>query len=184
MFYERRPSLWVEPLEPWGEGSVQLVEIPTQLEIEDNIVAYWLPKAPVPAGSTWNFNYRLHWLSDEPYPLELGRVVATRLKWDDVWIQSPPIKRAKLVIDFAGGPLAQIEKNASVKLIVSAAGAPHGKLVSCSVFPLLETQRWRGVFEIDMEEQKPFDLRAYLRLNDRALTETWLYQVIPPSASC
>lgn len=184
VFYERRPSLWVEPLEPWGKGSVQLIEIPTQLETEDNIVVYWLPEAPVPAGSTWRFHYRLHWLSDEPYPPELGRVVATRLKWDEVWIQSPPVKRAKLVIDFAGGPLAQIAKNAAVKLIVSAAGAPHGKLVSSSVFPLLETQRWRGVFEIDMEEQKPFDLRAYLRLNDRALTETWLYQLIPPSASC
>ena len=41
VFYERRPSVWVEPLEPWGKGSVQLVEIPTDDETSDNIVAYW-----------------------------------------------------------------------------------------------------------------------------------------------
>ena len=78
-FYDRRPSLWVEPLEPWGEGAMQLVEIPSDYEIDDNIVAYWVPQAPVLAGSTWTFKYRLHWVADEPYPANLGRVIATRL---------------------------------------------------------------------------------------------------------
>ncbi|HEY9548397.1 MAG TPA: glucan biosynthesis protein D, partial [Kiloniellaceae bacterium] len=49
--YERRPSLWVEPLEPWGHGAVQLVEIPTDDEIHDNIVAFWVPRDPAEAGS-------------------------------------------------------------------------------------------------------------------------------------
>ncbi|MFH7346738.1 glucan biosynthesis protein, partial [Pseudomonas syringae group genomosp. 7] len=34
--YVRRPSLWVEPLGDWGEGAVQLIEIPTDDEIHDN----------------------------------------------------------------------------------------------------------------------------------------------------
>ncbi len=33
--YERRPSLWVEPPGDWGQGSVMLVEIPTDKEIND-----------------------------------------------------------------------------------------------------------------------------------------------------
>ncbi|MGG2408660.1 glucan biosynthesis protein, partial [Aeromonas veronii] len=66
--YERRPSLWVEPLEGWGEGAVQLIEIPTDDEIHDNIVAMWVPKAPARAGSQYRLRYRLHWLADEPYP--------------------------------------------------------------------------------------------------------------------
>ena len=37
--YERRPSLWIEPLDDWGDGAVQLVEIPTDDEFHDNIVA-------------------------------------------------------------------------------------------------------------------------------------------------
>lgn len=38
--YERRPSALVEPLGDWGKGAVRLVEIPTQLEVNDNIVAF------------------------------------------------------------------------------------------------------------------------------------------------
>ena len=54
-------SVWVEPLGDWGEGAVQLVEIPTDAEIHDNIVAYWVPKKPVQAGERFDFRYRVHW---------------------------------------------------------------------------------------------------------------------------
>ena len=62
--YERRPSLWVEPVGDWGQGSVTLVEIPSDSEINDNIVAYWSPKDPIPAGSEFSFAYRLSWGND------------------------------------------------------------------------------------------------------------------------
>jgi glucans biosynthesis protein len=42
------PSLWIEPLGDWGRGSVQLIEIPTDDEIHDNIVAMWVPEQPGP----------------------------------------------------------------------------------------------------------------------------------------
>jgi glucan biosynthesis protein len=64
--YERRPSLWVEPLDDWGDGAVQLVEIPTDDEFHDNIVAMWVPKQPAKAGSNLQLRYRLHWSADEP----------------------------------------------------------------------------------------------------------------------
>ena len=59
VFYDRRPSLWVEPLpsaggEGWGKGSIQLCEIPTDDEIHDNVVAMWVPAEPVPAGAELN----------------------------------------------------------------------------------------------------------------------------------
>lgn len=41
--YHERPSVWVEPAGDWGKGTVQLVEIPSQQEIHDNVVAYWIP---------------------------------------------------------------------------------------------------------------------------------------------
>ena len=41
--YQDRPSAWVEPARNWGDGSTQLVEIPTEFEYFDNIVAYWRP---------------------------------------------------------------------------------------------------------------------------------------------
>src|SRR3546814_20607986 len=48
--YDLRPSLWVEPLGSWGRGAVQLIEIPTDDEIHDNIVAFWVPQEPAQAG--------------------------------------------------------------------------------------------------------------------------------------
>ena len=43
--YERRPSAWVEPVGNWGAGRVELVQIPTPDETNDNIVAFWVPQA-------------------------------------------------------------------------------------------------------------------------------------------
>lgn len=80
VFYDRRPSLWVEPLAPWGKGSVQLVELPTDDEIHDNIVAFWVPAEPVRAGARLAYRYRLHWRADEPYPApQLARTISTRI---------------------------------------------------------------------------------------------------------
>lgn len=63
VFYDRRPSLWVEPIGDWGRGAVQLIEIPTDDEIHDNIVAMWVPEAPVQAGAQFDLHYKLHWVA-------------------------------------------------------------------------------------------------------------------------
>lgn len=57
--YHLRPSAWVEPLEAWGRGAVQLVEIPTLDETFDNIVAFWNPEEPFEPGRERVFKYRL-----------------------------------------------------------------------------------------------------------------------------
>src|SRR3546814_14419102 len=57
--YQKRPSLWVEPLGDWGEGEVHLVEIPTADEYHDNIVAFWRPKLPVAPGREHRWRSRL-----------------------------------------------------------------------------------------------------------------------------
>jgi periplasmic glucans biosynthesis protein len=50
--YELRPSYWVEPHEGWGEGSVELLELPTSDETNDNIVVSWSPKDGLDAGKS------------------------------------------------------------------------------------------------------------------------------------
>lgn len=76
--YERRPGLWVEPLEEWGAGEVQLVEIPTRSEIHDNIVAAWVPRDGLNAGEARRLRYRLHWVSEPPLSGDLLRFASTR----------------------------------------------------------------------------------------------------------
>src|SRR5690606_14210600 len=63
--YERRPSLLVEPIGDWGKGFISLVELPTDLEINDNIVAFWTPEGDVKAGQNFEYRYRLTWGSIE-----------------------------------------------------------------------------------------------------------------------
>lgn len=60
--YHRRPSAWVDPVGDWRRGAVVLVEIPTENEFADNIVAFWRPDGVLDAGAH-RFDYRLSWLA-------------------------------------------------------------------------------------------------------------------------
>ncbi len=177
VFYDRRPSLWVEPLGEWGNGAVQLVEIPTDDEIHDNIVAYWVSESAVAAGSEWTYRYKLHWLADEPYPAaSVGRVIATRLGKGGIPGQPRPPGSRKFVIDFEGGPLEQLKKLDEVEPVVTAS---RGELDNIHALQVVGFTRWRAFFDVYADGAEPVDLRCYLRLGDTTLTETWLYQYTP-----
>jgi len=179
-FYNRRPSMWVEPDGNWGEGAVQLVEIPTQDEIHDNIVAYWLPKGPIKAGDQLEVAYRLYWQNDEPHPpIDIGRVTATRIGRGGVPGQPKPDDKDswKFVIDFAGGPLSQMAARFDVTPVVTVS---RGKIVNPYVIKVVGTDRWRALFDVLAPGKQQIDLRCYLSLGDKTLTETWLYQYFPP----
>ena len=64
--WERRPSLWIEPIGDWGPGSVELVEIPSDTESAQNIIAFWRPKAPLAKGQQADFAYRQFWCWSPP----------------------------------------------------------------------------------------------------------------------
>ncbi len=177
VFYDRRPSVWVEPLEDWGEGAVQLVEIPTDDEIHDNIVAYWVPKEPVRAGSEWSFNYRLFWNAEEPYPSEaVARAMHTRLGNGGVPGQPRPEGVKKFVIDFEGKALEGLAKKDEVKPVINASA---GMISNDYALQVVGTKTWRAFFDLDVDGSDPVDLRCYLTLDGRTLTETWLYQYLP-----
>ncbi|MGN6570472.1 MAG: glucan biosynthesis protein [Pseudolabrys sp.] len=175
-FYDKRPSVWVEPLGKWGEGAVQLVEIPTDDEIHDNIVAYWTPKQPVKVGDHFALDYKLYWQDDEPHPTNLARVVATRVGRGGVPGQPVPKDRWKFVIDFHGGPLAEMAPRYDVKPVVTLS---RGDVHTPYVVKVVGTDRWRGFFDVALEAKDPIDMRCYLRLGDETLSETWLYQFYP-----
>src|SRR3546814_12613880 len=65
--YALRPSLWVEPLGSWGRGAVQLIEIPTDDEPHDHIVAFWLTQERTQACTSYDMRYSLPGFADEPY---------------------------------------------------------------------------------------------------------------------
>ena len=172
-FYDRRPSLWVEPVGAWGRGSVQLVEIPTTSETDDNIVAFWTPDRPVRAGDALDVRYRLHWAAGEPDPPGVGQVVATRTGVGGRPGQAHDTGSRKFVIDFAGGGLASLDRGSNVEAdIALSAGAP----ILPTAYPVVGTNRWRLMFDVAIGAGTTVDMRAYLRRGRNALTETWTYQ--------
>ncbi|HEX4635623.1 MAG TPA: glucan biosynthesis protein [Rhizomicrobium sp.] len=179
-FYNRRPGIWVEPKGDWGPGAVQLVEIPTDDETHDNIVAYWRPDRPARAGGAMAFDYRLYWQNSEPaFPKSIAKVVATRLGRGGIPGQNPwPRDKHKFVVDFTGGPLMQMHQRYDVKPVVTAS---HGKIDNAYVIKVVGTELWRALFDLQAEGNEPVDLRMYLRLGDQTLSETWLYQYFPES---
>jgi glucans biosynthesis protein len=174
VFYDRRPSAWVEPVGDWGEGSVQLVEIPTIDETADNIVAFWTPAAPVRAGQVMNYRYRLYWTDEEPQPIGVARVIATRMGKAGRPGQPPGSGRRKIVVDFAGATLDGLTRNSEVEAVVDVYPGRAGEVAA---YPVVGADRWRLMFEIDAPAGA-VDLRAFLRRGGDALSETWTHQVL------
>jgi len=175
VFYDRRPSAWVEPLGDWGPGSVQLVEIPTAGEADDNIVAFWVPAAPVKAGQVLTARYRLHWGKEEPVAPAVARVVATRSGQGGRPGQPIPAGRRKCVVDFAGASLASLTRQSGVQPVVSLSA---GKPIDPVAYPVEGADRWRLMFDYEAPPRATLDLRALLSHGGQALTETWIYQVV------
>ncbi len=152
---------------------MQLVEIPTSDEIHDNIVAYWKPRQPYRAGEHHEVQYKLHWRLDEPYPSPLARVVATRTGAGGIPGQ-PKLKGiVKYVVDFRGGRLGEFPKRGDIDVVVTAAS---GTIERTAVYPVVDTDMWRVMFDFTAISEDPVDLRVYLKKDNDALSETWLFQ--------
>ena len=176
--YDKRPSAWVEPLGDWGKGAVQLVEMPTDDEIMDNVIAYWRPEASPKPGDRIDLRYRLHWLADEPYPTPLGRCVATRLGRGGEPGTSRPYGVRKFTVEFLGGPLSELPNGVNPELVMWAS---RGSLAGmrAEAVPDDVPGHWRAHFDLAVEGHDPVEMRLYLKAADKVLTETWLYQYHP-----
>lgn len=63
--YAQRPSVFVESLGKWGDGTVRLMQLPAANEYNDNVVTFWQPQGSPATGDEIEFRYRLHWFSEE-----------------------------------------------------------------------------------------------------------------------
>lgn len=176
--YQRRPSLWVEPLGDWGEGSVQLMENGTDDEIHDNIVAMWVPSAPAEAGNRYTLRYRLHWLAQEPYASPLAMCLATRLGKGGQPGQPRPAGVRKFVVEFQGAPLEKLAPGVKPEAVISCSRGELG-LVFTEAVPDGVVGHWRAQFDLAVDGKQPVELRLFLRLDGQPLSETWLYQYHP-----
>lgn len=163
--YERRPSVWIEPKGRWGQGYVELIEIPTSEEIHDNIVAYWKPaKGPEP-GTPFTFGYRMYWGDDVPIAWSGAKVVGTRVG------NGPRDGTFLFVVDFAG-PAVAGQKERPIAMVTSNPGT----IANVSVHENPEIEGTRVSFELDPRGSELCELRMALSLGDRQISESWLYR--------
>jgi glucans biosynthesis protein len=166
---ELRPNAWITPIGNWGKGQVKLVEIPSRKEANDNIVAYWLPRAAPPVGQALDFAYRIDFQSADPVDVNAGRVTAMRIGIGDKeeW--------KRFVIDFEGQKLRSLGNATPVKAIIDVGS--DGQLVQQSVSRNPVNGGWRVSFQVKPPKGKPLELRAFLQHGNRAVSETWSYQL-------
>lgn len=178
VFYDLRPSLWVEPKGNWGKGAIHLIEIPTDDETFDNIVAYWNPAEPVKPGEELLLGYRLYWGPKPPIEPTLAQVVATRVGLGGVIGQPRREYSVRFAVDFAGGDLSLVDGDLKVEPVISAS---RGRIAIPSARRLDAIRGRRAMFDLVPDEStEPITLRLYLSAGGQALSETWLYEWTPP----
>jgi glucans biosynthesis protein len=167
--FEARPSLWIEPIGEWGQGAVQLIEIPSDSEANDNILAYWRPRAPMAAGSEVPLAYRQFWCWAPPERPPFASVAATRVG------RGTNGRRRRFFVDFAGdilgnGPIADLKP-----VLTANPGSIHG----LRVLSYPDRKTMRIAFELDPGNENACEMRLVLEAAGKPISETWLYRWTP-----
>jgi glucans biosynthesis protein len=168
--YHRVPSVWVEPKGNWGDGEMHLVELSTQKEAADNIVAFWDPAVKPQSLQPFRFAYRLHWTRENDRQLSENRVISTRIGADT----SNPRWR-QIAIDFSGSKLDTIPEKAPPHAIATC--SENAAIVDNQVFRNPIEKNWRVILKLEPKpnNKDPVDIRCTLKNGKEVVSETWTY---------
>lgn len=163
--YDRRPTAWIEPLGSWGDGYVELIEIPITEEIHDNIVAYWKPAKAIEPGTAHTYAYRMTWGTDVP------------AVWSGAWVEKTQVGAGRnadhvlFVVDFAG-PSARDARELPVAELFATAGTTSNLTIQRHP----ELPGLRVKFELNSAGTELIELRLGLKLAGQLISENWLYR--------
>ena len=164
--WETRPSLWIEPIGDWGAGNVQLVEIPSESEINSNMVAYWRPALPLAQEAM--FAYRQFWCWQPPAKPALAAVSASR---GGRGAGGP--KRRRFIVAFTGDFFADPQRTTGLKHVLSAT---PGSISISRRYLYPDRKLCRVVFDIDPGSETYSEIRLLLDVGGKPVSETWLYR--------
>ncbi|MGI2110999.1 glucan biosynthesis protein G [Shewanella frigidimarina] len=162
--YHLRPSAWVEPTGDWGKGRVELVEIPSDSEANDNIVAYWKPEQGLKKGQPFTYSYQLTWVDQIPKTEGKVKVVRTaggrKLSTD----------KNEIVIDYShinANDVSHIRVDASIS---------SGAILESRIESNPSVDGARVFITFDPQDAEVAELRVQLSNKDKPLGMTWLYR--------
>ena len=167
--YERRPTIWVEPKGAWGEGVIELLEIPVEDEIHDNVVVYWKPAKGLEVEGPLTFQYRLHWGDQVPAAWSGARVAKTRIG------SAKKPGMVLFVIYFEGSAVKELRD-----LPVAVLSANSGAVTNTVVQRNPELPGVRVSFELNPNGADLVELRLALKEGEQLISESWLYRWTKP----
>jgi periplasmic glucans biosynthesis protein len=178
--YHKRPSAWITPQGNWGPGHVELVEIPATQEIEDNIVAFWVPdRMPAPYRPL-TLAYCIHWRPADLAQHGPARVVATRRS------SHRGRDRQRFLVDFDGTGLNEQGNTPPLKADIRVGRGARLVEEDLQKNPFNNTMRLTFVVTRDKgtpDQQKhphdmpPVELEAVLMRGGTKVSETWHYRL-------
>jgi len=171
--YQSVPSVWVEPKDNWGPGQVHVVELSTQYEGMDNVVAFWNPASKPAPLQPYRFGYTLYWTRETDITQSSNLVVATR-----VGLDPRDQRQHQFVIDF-DLPLLKGDEQAP-KALASCGTNAYLSLVQ--LFRNTDDNTWRVFINMapNSAGHDPVDLTCTLRRSDGLMSESWSYRWTPP----
>ena len=173
--YELRPSYWVEPLEGWGEGKVELFEIPTSDETNDNIVAQWASAQAMEPGSSRTWRYKITSIMDDG-EITPGGVARNTYRTKPRALGSSEAatpNSTRFIIDFTDGQLPFFAKSPDQVQVVPSIS--NGRILRTFLVPNPKTGGFRAGIDVEVPPGQSADIRAFLKAGSKALTETWTY---------
>lgn len=173
--YDRRPSYWVEPKGNWGKGHVELVEIPSPDETNDNIVAFWVSEKAMEVGERRDFSYRLSALDPGISPHRLGRAslsLNTRAHVPGTKDNAPSGMR-RHIVEFTGETIEYASQ--FINNIKAELSADNGSVTLVALQNNPETKAVRVIFDAMPSGVNPMDIRLFLRLEGKPVSEVWTF---------
>lgn len=176
--YEQRPSVWVEPLDNWGSGSVQLVEIPSIQEIHDNVVAFWVPDEKIEPGKEYRFRYVLHWADFVPIDNGLAKIKATYTGIGGVSGMLETEKR-KFVIDFNDIRIPNLKKAIEDGVVKADVSVSEGTVKGVHLMYNPLSKGALVYMDYKPNGSKTAEIRISLVKDGKVISEIWSYQWLP-----
>jgi glucans biosynthesis protein len=173
--YEQRPSYWIEPTSDWGDGAIELIELATKDETADNIVAAFVPKAPLEEKKELSFSYRMRSLDAGLELHRLGHAVAT-FSAPARALGSAEASRAltrRLIVDFAGGDLDYFLADPGLLQLETATQRASVLRKFIAANPAI--RGIRVMLDVQFEKDKVGIVDASLRSGNKVVTERWSY---------
>ncbi|HZZ79664.1 MAG TPA: glucan biosynthesis protein [Gemmataceae bacterium] len=160
--YESRPSVWIMPRTPWGEGAVELLEFRSDVEWVDNIAAWWVPKRPVKKGERMTLAYRVAFTAAEKEDAG-GRFIRTSRSEDKGGVS--------FALTCTSKALRAMDAKAALTPVVTSSTGRIAE-ATCTKLP---DGNWELRFRLIRDGGRPSELRAHVRRQKDVLTETWSF---------